>query len=233
MKKKVALLSFLSVLCLIFTSCKNTADSLPNADKSGYNLSNKNKEPVGSKEEWLLNISQSVTANLLELTYDDIFLEAFIASQDVSDIIKDWRGAKLDTNEIYTVQISEKNMKPLLNSLDIYDYDNLSDAGKILMRSQIGKTIPTIITGSKGADYLAAVSVLNYSFSYASEFDVDNQVWFIPTDKGGLSVYISFSNFGEGTVTVNSSYIYHGDEDLYSALNSYFSHMPIKVEKLN
>lgn len=210
MVKKFIAMSLSLSLCSIMTACRNN-----------------------SEKEWLTEISQKATDSLLELTQDNNFIKAYTASQELTDLVNNWQNAKVNTAEIYVTDISEDITEAFLNLSGDIDYNDFSDTGKNTLYNNIGKAIPNYINGRQGTNYIALTSVLNYSVSYATEYDINNQIWFMPTDKEGLAVCVSFTNSGEDVITVNSSYLYYGDEDLKNALDSYLSYMGAEVKTLD
>lgn len=223
MNKKLTIISLLSCLCMSMTACESTE-----------NFSSNNVVNNVSEKEWLVEVSHTATDSLLELTNDDIYIKAYTNSQEITDLVKGWQGAEINTNEIYVTYISENDAETFLKFSGDIDYGNLSSVAKKSIYNKMGQTIPNYIAGCQGVNYIAAVSILNCSVSYAVEYDIDNQVWFMPTDKDGLAVCVSFNNSGEDVVSVSSSYLYYGDEEnLKDTLDTYLSYMGLKAEALN
>ena len=71
----------------------------------------------------------------------------------------------------------------------------------------------------QGAEHLAASSVINYSVSYISKYDIDEQIWFIPTNKDDIEICITLINTGEGVISVSGRYIFikDGEEEALKA----------------
>lgn len=226
MNKKLSAVSLLSCLCILMTACGSEENV---SSDSGNNSVNN-----VSEEEWLKEISLIAVDNLSELTNDDTYIAAFINSDEITDLIGEWKSAEVSTDEIYVTHISENSTETFLQSSGGIDYKNLSPVAKKSIYNKMGQSVPTYITNRYGVNYMAAVSVLNHSVSYATEYDIDNQIWFIPTDKDGLAVCVSFGNSGEGIISVSSTYLYYGEEEsLKNALDTYLSYMGIEVQRLN
>ncbi len=220
MNKKFTVILLLSCLCMSITACK-----------SAENVSSDSGSDNISEEEWLTQVSNTAIDNLSELTYDDNFIKAYVNSQEIVDIVKEWQGAEVKKDEVYVTHISEDDTKEFMELSGGFDYNSFSDTAKNSLHKKIVTTIPTYIASQQGVNYTVACSVLNDSVSYAVDYDIDNQIWFMPTDKDGLAFCVSFSNSGENVVSVSSSYLYYGEEEsLKDLLDTYVPYFKAELQ---
>ncbi len=220
MNKKFTVILLLSCLCMSITACK-----------SAENVSSDSGSDNISEEEWLTQVSNTAIDNLSELTYDDNFIKAYVNSQEIVDIVKEWQGAEVKKDEVYVTHISEDDTKEFMELSGGFDYNSFSDTAKNSLHTKIVTTIPTYIASQQGVNYTVACSVLNDSVSYAVDYDIDNQIWFMPTDKDGLAFCVSFSNSGENVVSVSSSYLYYGEEEsLKDLLDTYVPYFKAELQ---
>lgn len=224
MNRKFAVTSLSLFLCMSMISCSNTGDSL--SDSADGQVSNV------SEEEWLTEVSHTAIDNLSELVGDENYIKTYVNSQEITDIVKNWQGAEVKTDEIYVTHISEDDAKSFMELSGGMDYDSLSPVARnSLYKRIVNNTVPTYITGRQGVNYVAACSMLNDSVSYAVDYDIGNQLWFMPTDKDGLAVCIAFGKSGENVISVSGSYLYYGEEEsLKGTLDTYVPYLKAELK---
>ncbi len=224
MNKKFTVILLLSCFCMSMTACGS-------AENVSSDSGNNSGSDSISEEEWLTEVSNTAIDNLSELTYDDNYIKAYINSQEIVDIVKEWQGEEVKKDEVYVIRISEDDTKSFMEFSGEFDYNSFSDTAKNLLCTKIVNAVPNYIAGREGTNYVVIGSILNYSVSYAVDYDIDNQIWFMPTDKDGLAVCVSFSNSGENVVSVSSSYLYYGEEEsLKDLLDTYVPYLKAELQ---
>lgn len=180
MDKKFTVILLLSCLCMPMTAC----ESAENVSSDSGNI---------SEEEWFTEVSNTAIDKLSELTYDDNYIKAYVNSQEIVDIVKEWQDAEVKKDEVYVTCISEDDTKSFMEYSGGFNYSSLSDTAKNLLNKKMVTAVPNYIASRQGVNYTVACSMLNDSVSYAVDYDIANQIWFMPTNKDGLAVCVPYT----------------------------------------
>lgn len=167
-------------------------------------------EEAFHEEAVLKEITLEVTDALSELIACDAYLEAMSTSQDLRDVIEGWRDLDIDRSQpIYVIPLSLSDTETYLKSMAGQELalDEMPQAVKEYLAGKVGSSIGNIMNARLGGTMvLAAASVVNYTKTYIPEETVENQVWFVPADDT-TSLCVSFSNTGNGVLTVTATYV--------------------------
>ena len=74
-------------------------------------------------------------------------------------------------------------------------------------------TLASLINASYGAENLAALTILTNSRGYIMPKDFKNNFALFVQYEGDYSAIVSFSEFGDGVISANMSFVKNGDKD--------------------
>ena len=88
------------------------------------------------------------------------------------------------------------------------------DLEKILNHKKLSfAVLPSLINASYGPQNLAALTVLTNSRGYVMPKDFKNDFALYFEYDGGCSALVTFSEFGDGVISANMSFVINGDKD--------------------
>lgn len=179
----------------------------------GKDITSKSDDAIAEtsfdKETELKKIAIETTDSLSELVNCDTYIKALSSSEDIMKVIEGWKSLKIDKAEpIYVISLDIKEAERYLKSASNEDF-SISEMPETLqeyMLSRVGDSISNIVNGrSGGASVLAASSVARFYKTFVPKGNVENQVWMIPCNDE-VAVCVSFSNTGNGVLTVTAAY---------------------------
>lgn len=200
MKRNNIALLLMLVLTIFITACGKD-----NTSKSDDVITDASFD----KETELKKMAIETTDSLSELINCDTYIKALSSSEEIMKVIEGWKSLKIDKAEpIYVISLDIKEAESYLKSASNEDF-SISEMPETLqeyMLSRVGDSISNIVNGrSGGASVLAASSVARFAKTFVPKENVDNQVWMIPCNDE-IAVCVSFSNTGNGVLTVTASY---------------------------
>lgn len=186
---------------------------------------------IAEDENWYLETAKDA-AVIGELVHDDSYLammttQRFDVLEDLkkvnySSITAAWRYTSFDQQTVETM-------------LGLMSGGELTETGLSVLASKFPQTLLSVHTGSLGAEKLAVVSMLNYS--YTDLMPENFEPCFVLLSLGNGAVAVSFNRTGENTITVQAQpYFYdenlHADEAVKGFTPFDLPVFPIKSEKL-
>ncbi len=203
---KLFLIMLIAISVTGLMACESFSSGMKESDQEVEETESDRGEQGISETDFMKNAAGEVVNALAELTADEAYIRTMSASEEIVDLAKQWQDAEVEkTEEIQVIPLYKETMQNLLEMT--VDYEDLSETAKEYLQISFGKSASNIVNARAGVDVLAAAAVLNYSKSYAVDYDFENQIWVMPTDKDGVVICVSFVHTGEGVITVNSSYL--------------------------
>lgn len=200
MKRNNIALLLMLVLTIFVTACGKD-----NTSKSDDVITDASFD----KETELKKMAIETTDSLSELINCDTYIKALSSSEEIMKVIEGWKSLKIDKAEpIYVISLDIKEAESYLKSASNEDFSisEMPETLQAYMLSRVGDSISNIVNGrSGGASVLAASSVARFAKTFVPKENVDNQVWMIPCNDE-IAVCVSFSNTGNGVLTVTASY---------------------------
>lgn len=210
MKKR---LMFMLLSTMLLAGCalpKITDLDAKMIDEEEVKGSKKDKDKLDA-DEWMTEQAVNATECLAKMASDEVYVKLYINNSDIEELVADWSEASIDEDQsVVILRADEDTVEDFLKVNG--ETDGLSDFTKEYLVNQIVLTIPNVLNGSFGTDTLAASSVANYSNSYYVDFDIDNQLWLIPTDEDGLAYGVCFTNAGDDVCCVSARYVVYDSE---------------------
>lgn len=211
--KKILISALLAVIALTSVSCSSVSENESSESSAKNDDSSDKLQPE--------NAAKKMAEDLTTLTNDNIFLELFGMPSEINDLLKDFQGANADTDTIYSLELKYDELANIVNA-DSASLNDLSAPAKAKIMENIARTFTIQMSEYEThKNIIAALSVLNYSATFSGLTDVSDQIWFMPTDKEGISICVSFIETSENVTTANASYFcYNNDYDLENSINS-------------
>lgn len=215
-------LSILLLIGLLLVGCAGLdnfdSDKAESSEKSEKTKDDDKKDSKKDKKEksedvnqWLQDTAYENVEGLIELASDESYILLMNGNESILDMISEWSDADIDTDE--DVVIVKMDYEDIMSMPGLpEDVDELSDEGMDMMQKRMGASIGSIINGRMGSSVLAASSIVQYGKSYVALSEIDNQTWMIPSDKEGLAYCVSFTNSGDGVISVGAYFLYYGDD---------------------
>ena len=219
-ERKIIAILLILIMIISMSACgkSNQAQSENNSSKS-----NTTDEVSSDDEKKLKDMAVEMTDSLSELISSDAYLETITSSEEIRKVIESWQNLKVDKNEsIYVITLDAQTIEKYISSTtkDNIKLSEMPEQTKEYLFSRIGDSIGNIINNKEGGtSVLAASSVARYSKTFVPEVNIENQVWILPCDDE-YAVCISFSNTGNGVLTVTASYIVFNAESCNSLLEN-------------
>lgn len=157
-------------------------------------------------DEWFKEAALDVTDSVHELANDEAYIKLMGGSDEVSEVASSWRDNTADTSgKIVVVKITEDTAKTLMGQDE--NADSMSETAKDRVEKNACLAFGNYVTASAGgANALAASSILKYDQAYVVSQPVEDQVWIIPAGDG-CALWVAFSSYGDGVVSVSGSYM--------------------------
>lgn len=157
-------------------------------------------------DEWFKEAALDVTDSVHELANDEAYIKLMGGSDEVSEVASSWRDNTADTSgKIVVVKITEDTAKTLMGQDE--NADSMSETAKDRVEKNACLAFGNYVTASAGgANALAASSILKYDQAYVVSEPVEDQVWIIPAGDG-CALWVAFSSYGDGVVSVSGSYM--------------------------
>lgn len=209
---------------LVFSACGTDNDLSSNDDEEMVEVResrNKEKEELDENEsesedtnveEWMKSKALENIEKINVLSNDENYIEYTTASSELMDIIAEWSDASIDKDSPILVVDTELDSINSFLALNGITDAKLSDVAEEMLKSRMGSSIPSMINGQMGANYLAASSVLFYGKGYVTDLKFNSQLWVVPTDKEGLAYAVNFQRSDEGIASVSVSYLCYKNE---------------------
>lgn len=158
-----------------------------------------------SEQDFMKMAAEETINAMLELSKDEVYISTMTSSDDMLEIASGWGQVTIDrAQDIQVILLPEETLQQFLEDMDVSG--ELSETAKDYLMTTFGANATNIVNARAGANTMATASLLRYSRSYAVDFEIENQIWFIATNDEGVGISVSFSRTGEGVITVNSSY---------------------------
>lgn len=194
-----------SIVCM--TACSK--DSASKSNKKTNESNNVSTEIAFDENAELKDVATEMTDSLSELTACDSYLKTMSTPDDVMKVIEDWRNLSVDkTAPIYVISLDEQSIESYIKSAsdDKFDLSEMPETVREYLICKIGDSIGTMVNGKAGGvNEVAASSIARFSKTFILQSNIENQIWMIPCNKE-TAVYISFTNTGNGVLTVTASY---------------------------
>lgn len=226
--KRICLLLLMGLMLI---GCENLSrgddyedSSNISADDKKVDKKKKEKEDEKAKEDaekWLAEIASENIDKLTELANDETYFKLIYGDDKIGEIISEWGEADIDKDsEVVVAKVNISSMVLAASLSGEEDFDDLSEVGQEWLESRAGASIGNVINAKSGSSTVAASAMVQYGKSYITPYEIDNQIWFVPSDEEGLAYCVSFSNSGEGVISVGVTYVYYGEEQsLKKAVN--------------
>lgn len=185
------------------------------------------------EESYMKGIAQEVTEGLCELASSSDYLDMVASTDSLIQIIDGWKDAQIDTTgKIFVISATQEDMEDYLTvmSQGEADFSGMSANVREYVLGRICSSISNMLNSQAGMETLAAASVSMYTRTYVPAGRIDDQIWMIPTDQN-VWFCVSFTNTGDGAVTVNASYV-AGDGDMQETIERYFGSGVLKLKEL-
>ena len=119
--------------------------------------------------------------------------------------------------EIYYLSADREQIIANLEALGKAEGVDFSEMGDVWVEHILKKfnfsTLASLINASYGAENLAALTILTNSKGYIMPKDFKNNFALFVQYDGDYSAIVSFSEFGEGVISANMSFVKNGDKD--------------------
>ena len=119
--------------------------------------------------------------------------------------------------EIYYLSADREQIIANLEALGKAEGVDFSEMGDVWVEHILKKfnfsTLASLINASYGAENLAALTILTNSKGYIMPKDFKNNFALFVQYDGDYSAILSFSEFGEGVISANMSFVKNGDKD--------------------
>lgn len=163
----------------------------------------------------LKTIAAEVTDSLAEVVDCEDYLKAMSTSPELMEILEGWKTLEVDkTRPVYVIPLGRAETEKYLKSISGEELapSTMPENVKEYLFSRVGDTFGNMLNGRMGgASVLAASSMARYSKTFVPQKTVENQVWMLPCNDE-IAVCISFSNTGNGVLTVTASYAVFNQE---------------------
>lgn len=211
MKKKCLALLCTIGLTVCLAACGGKEPKTEDSSAEMQSMESQVTEEIPFDEETVLKeITIEVTDALSELIACDAYLEAMSTPQELLEVLEGWRSLKLDQSQpIYVIPLSSADTEDYLKSLagEELSLDGMPETVKEYLLGKVGGSIANVLNGRLGgASVLAAAAMANYTKTYVPGKAVENQVWLMPVSDA-VSLCVSFSNTGNGVLTVTATYV--------------------------
>lgn len=211
--KKILISALLAAITLTSASCSYDKD-----DNSSEKTSTESSAKTISPE----SAAKKMADDLTTLTNDNVFIN-LLGMPKLNDVLKEFQGAKTDTDTIYSLELKYDDLANLFHA-DRADLKGISAPAKAKIMENIANTFTHQMSeyeNTSKTNLIAVLSMLNYRATFSGLTDVSDQIWFMPTDKEGISVCVSFIETSENVTTATASYFcYENDSDLENSINS-------------
>ena len=169
------------------------------------------KEPY-NEATYLDNATKEVTGNLTKLAQDEAYLRIYTYQDDATEMAKACGELTPDFTEgVYEISGGADMMGTVLKALDEDDELNgLGEFSRDYLNGRFSGNLASYVNGRRGVDYVVISSALNYSRTYVPEEPVSDRIRIIPTEDDGTYFFVSFTNTGDGALTVSTTYLFSG-----------------------
>lgn len=211
MKKKGIALLFTIGLTVCFAACgtnvPETQDSL--TEQQTVESQTLEEDPF-DEEAFLKETTIEVTDALAELISCDAYLAVMSSAQELQEVLEGWKGLKIDQSQpIHVIPLDLSDTETYLKSIAGEDLplDQMPQTVREYLLGRMGESVGNVVNSRLGgASVLAASSVARYSKTYVPKGAVENQVWIVPASDT-VSLCLSFTNTGNGVLTVTATYV--------------------------
>lgn len=163
----------------------------------------------------LKSIAIEVTDSLAEVVNCEDYLETMSTAPEVMEILDGWKSLEIDkTRPVCVIPLGRAEIEEYLKGISGEDINSstMPENVKEYLFSRVGDSFGNILNGRMGGvSVLAASSMARYSKTFVPQKTVENQVWMLPCNDE-MAVCISFSNTGNGVLTVTASYVVFNQE---------------------
>ena len=178
-----------------------------------------------SKKQWFSQTTEEMINGIASLAGDEAYLDAMGATDELKEILEDFSGLKpKDTEEWVCVRIEGEDVLALIAQES--DVEECSELAREYLYTRAGAGLANVFNGMfGGARVLAAASLDTYSRTYVPHGEVQNMVILIPCEEE-KGICISYSNTGDGALTVSASFVIFPDEEMLTKLGLYLDVVP-------
>ena len=152
------------------------------------------------------------------LAADKDFISLYTTNDEMTD--KVLALGTVDFNkpkEVYYLSADREQIIAYLEALAKAEGVDFSEMGNIWVEHILKKfnfsTLASLINASYGAENLAALTILTNSRGYVMPKDFKNNFALFVQYEGEYSAIVSFSEFGDGVISANMSFVMNGDKD--------------------
>ena len=152
------------------------------------------------------------------LASDKNFISMYTANYDMTEKILTLGATDFNKpKDIYYISADREKMVADIEALAKAEGVDIRDLGEHwfehIWRKLNFSTLASLINASYGAENLAALTILTNSRGYIMPEDFKNDFALFVQYEGGYSAIVSFSEFGDGVVSANMSFVKNGDKD--------------------
>ena len=153
-----------------------------------------------------------------KLAADKDFISLYTTNDEMTEKIL--ALSTIDFNkpkEIYYLSADREQIIVNLEALAKAEGVDFSEMGDVWVEHILKKfnfsTLASLINSSYGAENLAALTILTNSRGYVMPKDFKNNFALFVQYDGEYSAIVSFSEFGDGVISANMSFVKNGDKD--------------------
>ena len=169
-------------------------------------------------DDFYVNEAIKLVTESGKLAGDKAFISLYTTNDEMTDKIL--ALSTVDFNkptDIYYLSADREQIYANIEALakaDGVDIDNLGEHWfEHILKKLNFSTLASMINASYGAENLAALTILTNSRGYIMPKDFKNNFALFVQYEGNYSAIVSFSEFGDGVISANMSFVKNGDKD--------------------
>ncbi|MBR2180986.1 MAG: S-layer homology domain-containing protein [Oscillospiraceae bacterium] len=171
-----------------------------------------------SVNEFYINEALRLVAESGKLAGNKEFISLYTTNEDMTDKILALSTVDFSRpKEIYYLAANREQIIANLEALAKAEGVDLSEMDDVwvehIMKRFNFSTLASLINGSYGAENLAALTILTNSRGYVMPKDFKNNFALFVQYEGDYSAIVAFSEFGDGVISANMSFVKNGDKD--------------------
>ncbi len=185
------------------------------SDEGYYKFCIKTFENQIKVDDFYIDEAIKLVKESCELAKDKEIIGLYTANEDITDKIS--VIGELDYSKPNGVFCIETDMDKLTSNLKAAaEAESVDiDFGKLekITKRYNSNYLASLINSSYGAEYLAALTILTNSRGYVMPKDFKDDFALYLQYDGDYSAIVSFSEYGDGVISANMSFVRNGDKD--------------------
>lgn len=215
-------------------------DNITTVEKDGYSeFVNGISESASSVESFYTDEAIKLISEAGELASDTDFISLYTTGEEMTNkILSVGKVDYKNPAEIYLLEADEEKIIDTVKALAGEEAEKIDfDKFRKLNKKYNFTTLASLINGSYGADNLAVTAVLSNSRGYVMPKDFKDNFGLFIRYEGEYSAIVSFSEYGDGVISANMSFVKNGEKDnvfrrMYEIISA-VRNDAVKISKVN